>query len=99
MPDERLSPASSTLSSRPQTPTTGGSTSSPFLSLPNADLGTFPLAEFRSFPAWVAFAFGARFTGAPFGLAWPGAAWGAIGEEREGRTWVGGSAGFPSHPG
>lgn len=71
----------------------------PLPSSPSADLGTFPLAEFRSFWAWVAFAFRVRFTGAPLGLAWPGAAWGAAGEEGEACTRVGGRAGFPSHRG
>lgn len=37
------------------------------------------MAEFRSFWAWVAFAFRVRFAEAPFGLAWPGAARGASG--------------------
>lgn len=79
-------------------PDPGHSTSSPFPTLPSADLGTFPLAEFRSFPAWVAFAFRARFPGGPLGLAWPGEAPGAVGEERDKRTGVGGRAGFPSYP-
>lgn len=51
----------------------------PSPSSPSASLGTFPLAEFRSFWAWVAFAFRVRFAGAPLGLAWPGAARGAVG--------------------
>lgn len=36
------------------------------------------MAEFRSFWAWVAFAFRVRFFGAWLGLVWPGAASGAV---------------------
>lgn len=83
MPDEHFKPCLKCPFLQAADPDPGGSTSSPFLSLPNADFGTFPLAEFRSFPAWVAFALRVRFTGAPFGLAWSGAAWGPIAAEKE----------------
>lgn len=60
----------------------GGGKSSSFPSLPNADFGALPLAEFRSFPAGVAFAFRDRFPGAPLRLAWRGEVPGAVGEDR-----------------
>lgn len=73
----------------------GGGTSSSFPSLPNADFGAFPLAELRSFPAGVAFAFRDRFPGGPLRLAWPGEVPGAIGKERKGS---GSESARGSHP-
>lgn len=60
-----------------------------FPSSPNADLGTFPFAEFRSFTACLALALALRvcFTGVPLALAWPGTARGAVGKGNEGPSW------------
>ena len=78
MPGEHLTPAPVPLGHRPRPAAPGSSAFSPFPSSPSADLGTFPLAEFRSFWAWVAFAFRVRFVGAWLGLVCPGVAPGAV---------------------